>query len=508
VKPVLSPAESAALDRESQSRGIATEELMENAGRAVARATASLAGGAYGRRAVVVCGKGNNGGDGLVAARYLAKWGMGVTSVLLEDPATLREPASINYRRLVEGGGRIVRFSEASLSRELDRSRVAVDAVFGTGFRGVPEDDFGAAITALNASTVPVVAVDIPSGVSGETGTVEGEAVWAEVTVTFGALKPGLVLHPGAARAGEVRVADIGFPPDLVRSDLLVVEQADVSDLLPVRAPDGHKRASGVVLVVGGSRTMTGAVALMAEAAYRAGAGLVSVAVPEGILAVCQAKLTETTFLPLPETDDGTVAEGAWNTVEDRLATFDAVALGPGMTTEAETASFVRRLVRSSPVPLVVDADGLNAFAGRATELADRRSEAVLTPHAGEFGRLSGMPAGEVARDRIGHVRKLATEVDAAVLLKGNPTLCASPEGEVRVNPTGGPVLSTAGTGDVLTGTVAGLLARGLPAIDAATVGAFLHGMAGDLAAEDLGEGATATDVLARIPEAVRRSLS
>jgi hydroxyethylthiazole kinase-like uncharacterized protein yjeF len=336
MRPILSPAESVALDRETQARGISASFLMDNAGRAVARAAATATGGLYGRRAVAVCGKGNNGGDGLVAARHLARFGMHATVVLLEDPATLRDPAAEHFR-LLRGSGVAVR-SGSSLAREVGRADVVIDAIFGTGFRGIPEDVHAAAIEALNAAPAPVVAVDIPSGVNGETGVVEGDAVWATVTVTFGAPKPGLVLYPGAARTGIVEIASIGFPADLIRSDLLLMELEDVAERLPRRRVEDHKRSSGVVLVIGGSRAMTGAVRLMARAAYRAGAGLVTAAVPEGVLPVVQGGLTEATFLPLPQTEDGTVAEDALDRLSERLAGFDAVAIGPGLTAQAETA--------------------------------------------------------------------------------------------------------------------------------------------------------------------------
>ena len=504
MRPVLTPAEAGELDRASQARGIAAATLMENAGREVARVTTAVAGGLYGTRAVVVCGKGNNGGDGLVAARHLSRWGVRVTVLMLEDPADLREPASSNARRLADTEVRMRPFSRSLLGRELGRADVAVDAVFGTGFRGFPEEEWAAAIGGLNEGGAPVVAVDIPSGVNGETGAIEGEAVWADVTVTFGAAKTGVVLLPGAERAGIVEVADIGFPGDLLASDLWLVEEDDVAALLPTRSIETHKRETGVTLVIGGSRLMTGAVCLAAEAASRIGAGLVTVVVPEGILPVVQSVVREATFLPLPETAAGTVSATATEVLAERLAQADAVALGPGMTTEEETAGWIREVVATSPVPVVLDADGLNAFAGRAPELAARRAELVLTPHAGEFARLSGGTARDVVGDRLGHVRKLAAETQATVLLKGTRTLVGSPDGHIRVNPTGGPFLATGGTGDVLTGAIAGLLARGLSPVDAASVAAFVHGRAGALAAARAGEGTTAGDVLAHIAGAVR----
>ncbi|MGZ4129400.1 MAG: NAD(P)H-hydrate dehydratase [Actinomycetota bacterium] len=503
MRPILTPAQASALDRESQARGISVDTLMENAGRAVATVAEALAGGTYGRRAVVVAGKGNNGGDGLVAARYLARRGMAVSVILLGPPEALREPASTNLDRLRTRcpNVRIRPFSAATLRRELDRADVVVDAIFGTGFRGVPENAAAEAIEAIGSTSAPVVAVDIPSGVNGESGAVEGSAVRADVTVTFGAAKPGVVLLPGAASAGIVEVVDIGFPGELLATDTWLLEPDDVARALPERAPDTHKRAAGLVVVIGGSRRMTGAVCLSAEAAYRAGAGLVTVAVPEGILPVVQTRLRETTFLPLPETSEGTIA-ATMEPLEQGLEAADAVAIGPGMTTNEETASYVRTLVRSCPVPLVLDADGLNAFVGHVPELGDRRSPAVLTPHAGEFARLAGMTAREVGVDRIGNARKLASETNAVVLLKGSRTVVAAPDGRVLVNPTGGPFLATGGTGDVLTGMIAALIARGAEPWLAAGAAAYVHGTAGRLAGAELGDGTIAGDVLDRVPAA------
>jgi ADP-dependent NAD(P)H-hydrate dehydratase / NAD(P)H-hydrate epimerase len=382
---------------------------------------------------------------------------------------------------------------------------VVVDALFGIGFRGTAEGPHAEAIEVVNEGDVPVVAVDVPSGVEGDTAMVRGPAVRADATVTFGAPKVGVVLLPGALRAGVLEVADIGFPPDLVRGDLLLVEADDVVALLPVAAPQAHKRRRGVVLVVAGSRRMTGAPRLVAEGAYRAGAGLVAVATPQAIAPVVQAGLVEATFFPLREGPAGSVAERAWDDLLPAVRAADAVAVGPGLSTDEGTPEFVRRLVERSPVPVVADADALNAFAGKAGELGRRTSDLVLTPHAGEFGRLFGMPAEEVEEDRVGLVRKAAEETRADVLLKGPRTLVGLPGGEVRINPTGSPALSTGGTGDVLTGAVAALIARGLRPADAASVGAYLHGLAGEVAEDATGEGTTALDVARRLPEAVRQ---
>ena len=506
MKPVLTPEEAATLDRETQARGVAADVLMERAGRAVARAARELAGGAYGRRAVVVCGKGNNGGDGLVAARQLGRWGIRTTVVLLEDPAELREPAATNARRLDEVPSiRVRTFHQGVLKRELARADVAVDAIFGTGFRGMPEDDWAGAIASLNGSDAPIVSVDIPSGVNGATGVVEGEAVRARLTVTFGAAKLGAVLLPGAEYAGVLRVVDIGFPDELVVARAWITEPSDVAAWLPARNSDTHKRASGVLVVVAGSRSMTGAARLIAMAAGRVGTGLVTVAAPEGAMPQIQAGLTEPTFLPLPESTDGTVAADAVAPLLERLDSADALAIGPGLTTNEDTVAFVREAVRRSPVPLVLDADGLNAFTGDSVALRDRQAEAVLTPHVGEFARLTGVKARDLDADRPTHVRALAEQTGAVTLLKGSRTVIAEPGGRLFVNVTGSPALATAGTGDVLTGMLGGLLARGASPAESAAAAAYVHGLAGLFAGRDLGEGALAGDVLERVPEALAR---
>ena len=498
---VLTPVEAAELDRATQERGVPADALMEAAGREVADAAVRLVGGAYGRRAVVVCGKGNNGGDGLVAARYLDRAGIRTTVLLLDDG--LASPAATNLARLETTTVRSRAFAPLVLDRELGRADVAVDAIFGTGFRGAAAGSYAEAIESLAASAIPIVAVDIPSGVNGETGAVEGAAVRADLTVTFGAPKPGLVMLPGATHAGIVEVQQIGFPTDLIRSDLVLLEAEDVAAMVPSREPDTHKRSAGYAVVVGGSRLMTGAVALAGAAAYRAGAGLVAVAVPEGILPATQGSVREAVFVALPETDVGTAAGGSAR-LDEVLGQAGSLAVGPGMTTDERTAGWIRELVRSSEVPVVLDADGLNAFAGRAEDLADRKADLILTPHAGEFARVAGVSTGEVAADRVRHVRELAARTSATVLLKGSRTLIGAPDGSVRINPTGGPFLATGGTGDVLTGMIAALLARGCSPLDAGSAAAFVHGVAGSLAAEERGFGTTASDVLERVPTVMR----
>ncbi len=499
MKPVLSAAGSATLDRAAEERGVAVADLMERAGWAVARAVLAVLGGGYGRRAAVVAGKGNNGGDGLVAARHLAARGVGVTVLLLAEPDHFREPAASNLTRLAGSGVDVRGASPGALTRALGRADVAVDAIFGTGFRGAPDGETAEAIEALNGAGIPVVAVDVPSGVQGDTGAVPGVAVRAVLTVALGAPKAGDLLQPGAGLAGRVEAADIGFPPGLVRSDLLLVEADDVAALLPVRPPGAHKRSTGIVLVVAGSRLMPGAASLVAAGAFGMGAGLVRLAIVPSAAGAVAARTAEGTFVAVPETEEGALGPGAWEALAAAADGAGALALGPGLTSAEATAAAVREVVLSCPRPSVVDADGLNAFAGRAGDLAARPAETVLTPHEGEFARLFGVTVDELREDRVALVRKAAAETGAVLLLKGPHSLVAAPDGEVRINPTGSAALATGGTGDVLTGATAALLARGLPALEAATVAAFVHGLAGERAGAIRGEATRAGDVADRL---------
>jgi len=471
VRPVLTPAEAAALDRATIDAGTPSATLMGRAGFAVARAVLDVTGGAYGRRAVVAAGTGHNGGDGRIAAEHLARWGMRV--------------------EVVDVPGQ----DGARLARSLARADVAVDALVGTGFHGPAEGDLAAAIEALAAAPCPVVAVDIPSGVDGTTGEVGGPAVAARLTVAMGAPKIGTVVLPGAELAGDVRVVDIGFPDELVPRTTGLTEPADVDAAVAPRETEAHKRSTGVVLVVAGSRAMTGAPRLVAGAAQRTGAGYVVVAAPAGALGAILADVPAAVGVPLPETDAGTVAAAALDEVLRRAGSADALAIGPGLGTDPSTVAFVRDLVRASPAPVVLDADGLNAFAGDAGAIADRKADAVLTPHLGELARL-----GIEGVDRLTAARELAASTDAVAVVKGPRSAIAAPGGAARITPTGTPALATAGTGDVLTGVIAALAARGLAAYDAAWAGAYLHGLAGALAGE---EGVVATDVVGALPAAL-----
>ena len=510
MRRVLTADDARELEADAVRRGTPVEALMERAGHAVARAAVDVAGGAYGRRAVVVCGTGNNAGDGFVAARQLARWGMGVTVLLAGKPAG--EPAETNLERLRWGTVRVARFTSAGADRELARADVVIDAIFGLGLRGRPKGALWAAIDALGKHAVPCISVDIASGVEADTAAVLGAAVRAAVTVTFGAPKIGNLLPPGGALAGRLEVADIYEGALLGESDdwsTTMVEDADVSPPAP-RTTGAHKR-DAVVLVVAGSRRMTGAPALVADGAYRAGAGLVTIAVPESILPIVQGSIREATFLPLPEGPEGAIAEAAADVLQERIPECDAVALGPGLSTDGAAPAIVAKILRTADVPVVADADAINAFVGRPQDLADRKGSLVITPHAGELARLMDRSVDAVEADPLGSVRAAAATIDAPVLLKGWRTLVGEVAGRVRITSTGTPALATAGTGDVLTGVIAAFAARsdvdGAGSIeDAAVAGAHVHGVAGSIAGASLGEGTTASDVAAAIPAAVRRA--
>ncbi len=469
--PVVTPAEMAEADRRTISAGAAESVLVERAGGAVFRHARRMLGGSYGRRVVVVCGKGNNGADGLVAARRLRASGVGVDMFAL-------------------AGG----LDEAAWRRALARADLAIDAMFGTGFRGALAGDAVMVATSLAESGVVTLAIDIPSGVDGSTGAIDGAAVRALETVTFAALKPGLLFEPGRARAGIVHVADIGIVPEPVASSasrLRVLERGDV--FVPRRATDGHKWAAGA-FVIGGSAGMTGAPLMAGRAAARSGAGMVVCGVP-GADAAARASGTELVVRALRTTGDDALGEAAAGEILDGIDRFHALAIGPGLGREEATQAAVRRLVAECPIAIVVDADGLHALAEQPDVLRARRRAgfppAVLTPHGGEYARLAHR---DVGLDRVAAARDLAADLDAIVLLKGPGTVIAGPDGDAIVNRTDIPALASAGTGDVLTGIIAGLLAAGADPFLAAASGAYVHGLAARAAGT--GDSLVATDLL------------
>ena len=479
-----------------EDRGIAGLDLMERAGAGLAALAAQVAG-ADGAVAIV-CGKGNNGGDGYVAARHLRESGRDVRVLAIARPEELRGDAAANAQRLPAPP------PEPFSAAALEDAAVAVDAILGTGFSGAPHGPAADAIAALNAWGGPVVACDVPSGVDASTGEAEGAAVRAVATATFAAAKPGLWINPGKGLAGAVRVIDIGIPPGAPGPAPAVGlgDDALVLALVPRRRPGWTKFTSGHVLVAGGARGLSGAPCLAAEAAQRAGAGYVTACVPASLEPVFEMRLLEVMTRGLPDRDGAHTEEGVEQVLE-LAARGGALIAGPGIGRTDGAVAFVRRLVREAEVAVVLDADGLNAHAGDLAALADRPAPTVLTPHEGELGRLLGVDSDAVRARRLHHAREAARAARAIVVLKGDDTLVAEPDGAVAVSPGASPGRATAGTGDVLSGVIAAALARGVEPFAAACAGVRLHARAGVRAADERGvDGVIARDVIEALPHA------
>jgi NAD(P)H-hydrate epimerase len=504
LEPVYDAAGMRAADSWAiEEQGIPSLELMEAAGEAVADAARAAARPGPAR---VVCGKGNNGGDGLVAARRLAETGYEVDALLLWPGDELSPDATANLKRF---DGSVREVAPTEVASALEGSGVVVDAIFGTGFSGAPRTPADGAIEAINGCGAPVVAADIPSGVDAATGEVEGVAVEADVSVSFHSAKLGHWIAPGKWHAGEVRVAEIGIPPGAPAEAAAGLIGAEALALAPRRAARSTKFTSGQVLVVGGSRGLTGAVCMAAEAAIRAGAGYATVAVPSDLEPIFEVKLTEVMSVAC-QGPAGRHGPGSAERILEAAERAAAVVLGPGLGRSREAFALARIVAAKVEAPLLVDADGLNALAGRLESLAGRRAPAVLTPHAGELGRLLERESAEVGSRRLASAREAATRSGAIVVLKGDDTLVVevgegSEPGRVAINGLGCPALATAGTGDVLSGTIGALIARGVEPFAAACSGVYGHARAGRIAAEKLGtaESVIATDVIAAIPEAL-----
>ena len=529
VWPLVTAAEMQALDRETiDGRGIAGEILMESAGRAfVSPALALRAESSRGRsgsasrggpgRIVAVCGAGNNGGDGFVAVRHLVAEGIEAEAVLLGDPERLPPDAAANWRRLVGLGGpclvaRVVRpdderFDWAAL---FDGASVVIDALFGTGLKRPIEGAAARAIDAINAARgrgLRVLAVDLPSGISADTGQIFGTAVAADFTLTISLPKPGLSLEPGRSRAGRIEVARVGIAdPDPARPLRIELWNARAAAArLPPRPRDGHKGRFGHVLVAAGSAGKWGAASLASRAALRAGAGLVTLVVPDvpglALPNLCAEVMTERAAA----TASGGFASAAAKAIEELANARSVLALGPGLGLDPETVACVRRCVESIERPIVVDADALNALQGELERLRRRRAPTVLTPHPGEAARLLESDATAINADRIGAARRLADLSGSVVVLKGAGTVVAEPGGRALVVPTGGSALAAGGTGDVLTGVVAALLAAGQMPFEAAGLAAWWHAAAADrLPQAELGFGLLASELADALPACAR----
>jgi NAD(P)H-hydrate epimerase len=485
----------AAADRAAIDGGSPAELLMDRAGRAVARAALCELGARYGCRAVVVCGKGNNGGDGFVAARVLRDEGVDVKCVAVIDLDGVSGPARVHLDRFTRAGGRVERFQPDLL----DRADIFVDAIFGTGFTGSAGGDAARAIGWMNRAMAPVIAVDIPSGVNGSTGGVSGPAVRAVVTVAMGAEKIGTAVGTGATLAGRVEIADIGIP--VSDPSLSLAEASDAAAALPRRKPGSHKRSSGSVAVLAGSDHMTGAPVLTARGSLRMGSGYVNLGTTEAVRRAAAAELPELIIDVV--TEGSALGPDALEGFKSALERADVVVVGPGIGAGDMQRSLMERVIAEVELPVVVDADGLNVIARDTSIVVNRSAPLVLTPHPAELGRLLERSVDAIQNDRVAAVTDAATAFGCTVLLKGHRSVIAGEDGRAIVNPTGGPALATAGTGDVLAGAIGALVGHGLAPFEATWLGAYVHGVAGSIAEMRRGtSGVIATDVADALGEA------
>ena len=519
--------------------GIPGVVLMERAGLAVALRIKEIFGR---KRVLVVSGSGNNGGDGFVVARDLYEEGWDVRVFLTSKPEDLKDDALLQYKIAKKYGVPIfpVRQLLTHHSSLVTKHSIFIDALLGTGLSKNVTGLLSEVIHLINKINLPVISVDIPSGISSDNGQIMGEAVKADYTVTFGLPKRGHLLYPGAEYTGKLFIENIGFPAKLLTSNNLnvsVLTKQEASHVLPERQMYSHKGDYGHVLIIAGSRGKTGAAYMAAKACLRSGAGLVTIGVPESLADIFQTRVTEEMTLSLPDRGDGTLAEKASDVILDFLnKKADVIAIGPGIGVSTDTNKIMKTLIQCSTSPVVIDADGINSLQGEITILSKSKSPIILTPHPGEMSRLLQRsavstqqsvpptippPRGgrvkegvktslselltKIERDRINTAISFAKKTRTHLVLKGVPTIIASPDGKAYINSTGNPGMATAGTGDVLTGMISGFLSQGLKPPDASLLGVYTHGLAGDIAASEKGiYSLTATDIIDKLPAAFR----
>ena len=494
--------------------GVPGSLLMENAGRGVVEIIKQKYSGLESKKILIVCGKGNNGGDGFVIARLLSNSCAKISVLLMASLPELKGDTKKNLiilRRFAKKSRHQITlhlYSKRLLS-SIPKPDIIVDAMFGTGFAGTVRKPFADVIDWINNQGTQIVAVDIPSGVNGTTGVVENCAVRANITVTFGFIKSGLLCNQGRELVSSVSTVDIGIPNSITKDKRLrtsLIEKSDVRRIIPKRPMHAYKYSVGKVLVLAGSKGLTGAAALCSTSAMRVGAGAVVLGTPELVYPILARKLTEVMAFPLPATSDGTLSLDALDGIRDRFSWADVLIIGPGLSRNLETQQLIFKLLLEYRGKVLVDADGLNAIAANGiSKLRSPHVQFILTPHVGEFSRLTGLPSIEVEHRRIEAACVLAKQIGATVVLKGVPTVTASRDGKCFLNSTGNPGMATAGSGDVLSGIIAGLWAQGMSDVEAAYAGVYFHGLSGDLAAKKMGErGLLANDLIDYLPAAMQ----
>jgi NAD(P)H-hydrate epimerase len=515
VKPIVTSLEMKLLDSlVSKKFAMPLVLLMENAGAEVARYIVGYLSKnkISNPNILIVAGPGNNGGDGIVTTRHLLNAFDKISillSILRKHP--YQGDTRINYeivKRIAKTDGRI-KIIENKLNTPTGfKPDIAIDAIFGTGFQGAPQGIYKKVIELINQTSAYKIAIDIPSGINGNSGAVEGSAVKADLTITMGLIKRGHLLYPGKSHCGEVKVVNLGVPYEkLIKTNTFLLDQQFISETLPKRRPDGHKGIFGSVLVVAGGKGYSGAACLTSLGAIVTGAGLVRLCFPENINTAVEKKLTEVIKVSLPATIEGTLAVKGYNQIKEIAQNSTVLAIGPGVTTNEETKQLIQKVIGSANLPMVIDADGLNNvtldFLLRIPK--QKRLNVIITPHPGEFSRLISVPVNLINKNRIDIVRDWTKKLSMIIVLKGVPTVIGTPDGNVYVNPTGNSGLAKGGSGDVLTGMIAGFIAQGAKPDIAANLGVYLHGFAADLAVKNTTEySLVASDLIKTLPNALK----
>ena len=493
--------------------------LMENAGRGVVDEICRTYGSLYGKSVLIFCGKGNNGGDGFVIARHLNRLGADVVVYFLGRASDLKGDAKTNYQILasisadesITGSLKILEAATPQALRSIPRSDFAIDAIFGTGFDGAIGGVHRKAIEFINRSSAKRIAVDMPSGLNPDDGLVESVAVKADLTVTMAFRKCGLTLSKASDYTGRVKVVDIGIAPAQIaasqKPDTFRIHAEDVRSALPKRPLTSHKYSFGKIYVLAGATGYTGAAAMVANSALRSGGGMVVLGTPKSVYPILAKKLNEVIVEPLKETVNGTISLAAIDSIRKRIEWSDVLVVGPGLTKDPETQQVILEILKNSRATTLVDADGLSAVpVSSAVWRSNRSKEVILTPHVGELSRFVGIDANQIEDGRIEITRQIAERLGVTLILKGAPTITASKDGTVYINSTGNPGMATAGTGDILSGIIAGLLSQDMSPAIAAYAGVYLHGLAGDIAQERIGaRSVMAMDLYEVLPDAFSR---
>jgi len=509
LKPVVTAKEMAEIDRFAIDKiGIPGMVLMENAGREVVAVIREMLGTVEDKNINIFCGKGNNGGDGYVVARYLLDMGANVKTYLVGKIDEVKSDAGNNLKILQGLGHDVLPVSSVEHIRWNTGAHLLVDALLGTGVRGGLTGLMKELVEKINKDCAPVLSVDLPTGVETDTGAIGGACIQAKTTVTMGHLKNGLLLSPGREHAGDVIVANIGIPDSVPKEKSIKCFQltADyVNTVLPKRKADTFKNRCGQVFLLAGSIGMTGAAALSSEAVLRIGAGMALLGIPESLNATVEKKLTEVMTLPLPETGQQSLSFDSKKMISERFRWADVLAVGPGLSTHPQSVKLVKWILGNFDKRIVLDADAINCLKDDKGFLKTAKGELILTPHPGELSKLVEISTKEILANPIEIVREQAQKLNMILVLKGAPTIIGSPDGYVFINSTGNPGMATAGMGDVLTGAIAGLVAQGMSPLDGALAGVYLHGLAGDISKSELGEaGLLAGDVLGNLALAVK----